>query len=147
VTVFYADTSALIRAYVADEPDHRELRALLLDGQAAVLTSELARIEFASAVMAAARAGRLGTPRDLLGRFDADCSEGGPIALVRLEAEILLPVARDLVVSYALRTLDAIHLAAALAEEPALPKGVDLIFVTRDRAQGHVARDLGLTVR
>lgn len=147
MTTFYADTSALIRAYFADEPDHPQLRALLLEGHAAVLTSELARIEFASAVMAAARAGRLGTPENLLQRFDSDCGDGGPIALVRLEAEALLAVARDLVVSHALRTLDAIHVAAALAELPALPEGEDLTFVTRDRAQAQAAADLGLPVR
>jgi predicted nucleic acid-binding protein len=146
VTSIYADTSALIRAYFADEPDHLELRALLLEGDAAVLTSELARVEFASAVMAAARSGRLPTGGDLLRRFDADCGDGGPIALVRLEAEALLPVARDLVTRHALRTLDAIHVAAALAEIPALPEGDDLIFVTRDRAQAQAAHDLGLSV-
>lgn len=146
MTSFYADTSALIRAYFADEPDHLELRALLLEGDAAVLTSELARIEFASAVMAAARAGRLDAPETVLHRFDADCSDGGPIAMVRLEAETLLPVARDLVVSHALRTLDAIHVAAALAEIPALPEGDDLVFVTRDHAQAQAAHDLRLSV-
>ncbi len=62
MTIFYADTSALVRALFVDEPDHVELRRLLLEGETPVVTSELTRVELASAVAAAAWTGRLQAP-------------------------------------------------------------------------------------
>ncbi len=62
VTIFYADTSALVRALFVDEPDHVELRRLLLEGETPVVTRELTRVELASAVAAAAWTGRLQAP-------------------------------------------------------------------------------------
>lgn len=59
MTLLYADTSALVRAYLADEPDHGSLRERLLEGDEPVVISELARIEMASVIRAAARGGRL----------------------------------------------------------------------------------------
>ena len=72
MSVLFADTSALVRAYLPDEPRHPELRKLLLDGDQPVVASELARIEFASAAHAAERAGGVDDRHDLLARFDAD---------------------------------------------------------------------------
>lgn len=147
MSLLYADTSALIRAYFTDEPDHAELRGLLLEGDEPVVTSELARVELASAVRAAARAGRLRRWRALLFRFDADCQEEGPIALLRLRAEAVLPTAHRLVLDHRLRTLDALHLAVALEECPALAGGEEVVFVTRDDDQSAAARALGFTLR
>lgn len=123
------------------------MRSLLLETNEPVVTSELARIEFASAVMAATRAGRLPTPRHLLDRFDADCADGGPIALLRLRPDVVLNTTFDLVVDHRLRTLDAIHLAVALIECPPLLAGAEMAFVTRDLAQADAARALGLLVQ
>ena len=44
MTVLYADTSAVLRAYFHDEPDHETLRDLLLQGADLVITSELTRL-------------------------------------------------------------------------------------------------------
>jgi predicted nucleic acid-binding protein len=147
VTLIYADTSALLRAYFVDEPDHAALRALLLEGEEPVVSSELARVEFAAAIGRVRKARRLRRWRDLLARFDADCQEEGPIALVRLRPDIVLPVAYRLVVEHALRTLDALHLAVALEEGPRLAGGGDMVFVTRDAEQAAAARAMGLVVR
>ena len=145
--MLYADTSALLRAYFADEPDHGLLRALLLEGEQAVITSEIARIEAASAIGAAARAGRLRRPSNLLARFDADCGEGGPLTLIALRSDRVFPTAHRFVVEHHLRTLDAIHLAVAVEEGRALAGSAGMVIVTRDDDQANAARNLGFEVR
>ena len=144
VTVLYADTSAVIRAYFVDEPEHPTLHELLLQGHEAVVTSEITRLELASAA-AAARAGRIGEAAAVLAAFDADCGAGGPISLLRLQPEDVLPRAVDLVQQQRLRTLDAIRVAVALSV-PHLLVEDDVTFVTRDQQQEAAATALGLRV-
>lgn len=146
MSVVYADTSALVRAYFADEDDHERLRASLLEGDDVVVTTELARIELASAVHAAARTGRVDQPSVILARFDADCQEEGPLTLLRLRPTVDLPAARRLLAEHALRTLDAIHLAVALHAARPLADGAAFALVTRDVRQAAAARALGLAV-
>ncbi len=146
MSLLYADTSALVRAYVVDEPDHDALRLRVLEGAEAVITSELTRVELASAVTAAARAGRVGAPQLILDRFDADCGDEGPLTLLRLDPDATLPVAYKLVREHRLRTLDAVHLAVALTDGRALAAGDSLVVVTRDDAQTEAARERGLDV-
>ena len=139
---------SLLRAYFADEPDHALLRATLLEGDEPVVTSELTRVEVASAVRGAATAGRLPRWRELLDRIDADCGEDGPVALLAVRPLVVLPAAHRLVLEHRLRTLDAIHLAVAVEECPELAgDGEGVTFVTRDSDQGTAATALGLTVR
>jgi hypothetical protein len=147
VSLLYADSSALLRAYFADEPDHAELRSLLLEGDQPVVTSELASVEIASAVRAAAHSSRRLRPAPLLARIEADCGPGGPVTLLRLRAETILPVARRLVLDHRLRTLDAIHLATALDDAQLLATDGHVVLVTRDGDQARAARALGLATR
>ncbi|HEX9824416.1 MAG TPA: type II toxin-antitoxin system VapC family toxin [Actinomycetota bacterium] len=147
MSLLYADTSALLRAYFADEREHSELRSMLLEGEEPVVSTEIARVELASAARAAARAGRFRRWKTLLARIDADCQEDGPIALLGLRPEIVLPTAYRLVVEHRLRTLDALHPAVALEECPALAGDEDVVFVTRDGDQASAAKKLGLPVR
>lgn len=107
-----------------------------------MVTSELARVEFTSAVTAAVRAGRLEDGRAILDRFDADCTEG-PVSLLALRPDIVLPAARRLVRRLALRTLDAIHLAVAVEDAAPLADG-QLVLVTRDHRQAAAAQELQL---
>lgn len=146
MSLIYADTSALLRAYFADEPDHAQLRAMLLEGDQPVVTTELARVELASAIRAAGEAGRLGGIRGLLARIDADCGEDGPVALIRLRPEVVLPRAYRLALEHRLRTLDALHLAVAIEECVALAEDGDILFVTRDEHQAEAASTLGMGV-
>lgn len=147
MTLLYADTSALVRAYLPDEPDHTELRAMLLEGRDAVVTSELAHLEVASAVRAAARTGRIRRWRDLLVQFDVDSGADGPILLLALRPEVILPTAHRLVLEHPLRTIDAVHLAVAIEECPQLVKDGEVAFLTRDADQAAAARRLGFTLR
>lgn len=144
MSLLYADTSALVRAYFVDEPEHEELRALLIDGREPVVTSEVSRVEFASAVTAAARGGRLVQARVVLDRFDADCGESGPLTLLRLDPESVLALAYRLVVDHRLRTLDAIHLAVALTDAVDLAAEEQVTVVTRDADQAAAVRAEGL---
>ncbi|CAN5745708.1 type II toxin-antitoxin system VapC family toxin [soil metagenome] len=146
MSTLYADTSAIVRAYLEDEADHSELRALLLDGLNAVITSELARVEFARAVTAAARAGRTAEKQALLDRFDLDCRLDGPIRMLTLDAQRILAGAFDLVLAHQVGTLDALHLATALTERGNLARVTEMAFVTRDEDQAAAARAEGLEV-
>jgi uncharacterized protein len=144
--IYYVDTSALIRAYFSGEPDHQRLRELLLEGDAPVVTSALTRVEFASAIAAAGRAGRLRRQRVLLDRFDADCRDGGPLTLLDFDAASVFPLARRFVRAHPVRTLDAIHLAVALTDARELAAGEPVSLVTRDKAQAAAAESLGLAL-
>jgi len=144
VSVLYADTSALVRAYLADEPDHAELAELLLSSDRAVVTSELTRLELASAVHSAARARRLSRPQVVLDRFDADCGEDGPLVLLRFDPALVLARAHGLIGRFPVRTLDALHLAVALTGAAELAAGEPVVLVSRDSAQQKAAAALGL---
>lgn len=141
----YADTSAVVGAYLADEPGHEELAATLFDGADPVVTSELTRVEFASAVAAAVRAGRLPEGTGLLERFDADCGDEGPLLMLRFDAAQVLPLGRRLVGVHRLRTLDALHLAVALTAAATVAD--EVVLLSRDARQAEAAAELGLAVR
>jgi uncharacterized protein len=146
LSTVFCDTSALLRAYLADEEDHEALAHLIFDGDEPIVASELARTELAAGLSRASRSGRLAstTVQSLLQAFDLDTSADGPIALVALEATPVLERARDLVLSYNLGTLDAIHLSAA----ERLGAGDDsVVFCSRDSRQLEAARLIGLRLR
>lgn len=143
--MIYADTSALGRIYFADEEDHNQLRLLLLDDGEQVVSSQLARLEIASAAARAERAGRLSAAGRIVAAFDAHCGAGGPFTLLRLQADRIFESAHELVVRHGLRALDAMHLAVALGDAGALAD-TRLLFVTRDAEQAAAARAEGLSV-
>jgi hypothetical protein len=116
----------------------------LLNGSDPVVTSELTRIELASAVHAAHRAGRLGEPGALLDVVDADCAESGPIALLRMQPEVVFGFAADLLARFPLRTLDALHLAVAQTTATQLSGGEPIALVSRDDRQRAAAEALGM---
>jgi uncharacterized protein len=147
VSILYADTSAVVRAYFLDEPDHDELRELLLEGDEPVVTSELTRIELAGAVITAFRTARIEGADDVLASFDVDCGDDGVITLLRLDPSTALPTAHRLVAEQVLRTLDAIHLAVALTDVTTLAAGEPVELVTRDKRQAAAAIALGVPVR
>jgi hypothetical protein len=140
--VLFADTSALARVYLEDEPDSDELRILLRESREAVMVSELVRVELARAVKNAERAGRIPDVSLVLLRIDADLA--GPISVVDLDAPAILPRARELVLSHRIATLDAIHLAVALEE--ARRSSDPVVFVTRDDDQAVAAKALGFAL-
>jgi predicted nucleic acid-binding protein len=143
VTRIYADSSVLVRAYLADEPGSDAARALLFGDGNGVVTSEIARLEFASAVTRAMRAHRIDAAGDYLAAFDVDCGSDGPITLLALRSEPVLTSAHHLVTKHGLRSLDALHLAVALDLRGTLSDG-ELTFATHDEEQAAAAVAEGL---
>jgi predicted nucleic acid-binding protein len=147
MSLLYADSSALLRAYFADEDEHLELRSLLLEAHEQVVTSEITRLELASAVRSAYSAGRVARSRDLLGRIEGDLADDGPISPIELRADVILPAAYRFILEHRLRLLDAIHLAVCVEDCPGISGGDEVVFVTRESDQAKAARALGLEVR
>lgn len=133
--VVYCDSSALVRAYLPDEPGHDVLSARLLDPDRAVVTSAVTEVEMVAAMHAAARRRRVDVPEAVLAEVVADLGPDGHIMLLDLEPRRVLPRARGLCERHRLRALDAIHLAAALIERDELAGEGELVFVTRDDDQ------------
>jgi predicted nucleic acid-binding protein len=147
MSLLYADSSALVGAYFTDEPDHAELRSLLLEQREPVVTSEITRLELASAVGAASAAGRISRATDFLARIDVDLADDGIISPIDLRADVIFPTAYRLILEHRLRPLDAIHIAVCAEDCPALAGDDEITFVTRDADQARAARAVGLEVR
>lgn len=145
MSLYYADTSALARAYLSDEDDHTALRQLLLESNAPVLTSALATVELIAAMAAAERAKRITDATVVIRQIDADTS-GDPVAVASLDPATVLPLARRLVETHPLFAVDAIHLAVALADAPSYASGQPVTLVTCDLRQRAAGRAEGLLV-
>jgi predicted nucleic acid-binding protein len=146
VTVLYVDTSALVTAYLRDEPEHDKFRKLLLEGDAPILSSDFTRIEFAGAMTAAKRTGRIPDPAAVLAHFDHLASPDGDLVLIPFNPDRVIPAAQRLVTeNYPVRTLDAIHIAVAM-HTAGLTGGEPITFVTRDQRQAEAAEANGFEV-
>jgi predicted nucleic acid-binding protein len=130
VPLFYADASALVKL-VYDEPETPPLRAFLDDAD--LVSCELVVTQVPRAVRRAAAHDPALPPAALGARADE-----------LLDAVALLPLDRGLLAAAgalaepALRALDAIHVAAAIALAP-----IDA-FVSYDERQSAAARLAGL---
>lgn len=139
--IAYVDSSVLARAYLADEAGHEEALALLADPSIAVVTGSWTRVEVSGALVRAARQGRA-DERGLLDVLDSDLA--GPVVVLTAAQEHVERHALELVRRYALRAMDAWHLAVAtIAIPPLLHPGEPKGFASRDAAQRNVAEALG----
>jgi predicted nucleic acid-binding protein len=137
VSLAYFDTSALVKNYVQEAGSTR-LRELL--GRYEFVSSAIAPIELHSAVRRRHRQGDISRRNynSILARVKQD----------RLFWRLVEPVphvltkAEEIVVSYDLRTLDAVHLASAIVIQDSI--GTPLPFVTADERQIAAARDCQL---
>ncbi|MFF1609940.1 type II toxin-antitoxin system VapC family toxin [Amycolatopsis sp. NPDC058278] len=147
MTVLYVDTSALVTAYLQDEPEHGKFRELLLEGADPIMSSDFTRIEFAGAMTAAKRIGRIPDPAAVLAHFDHLASPDGDLVLIPFNPGRVIPAARRLVTeNYPVRTLDAIHIAVAMHSTAELTDGGPVTFVTRDERQADAAKANGFEV-
>ena len=134
----YIDTSVLVKRYVS-EAGSDALDSFLVTAQPELMASELIRLELVSTFGRKCREGRF--PRTDLDKLqiqiDADLLSGR-IELVVLHRDILM---RALNLMRSLNqppaTLDAIHLASALAQR------VD-VFMTNDHQLSQAATEAGL---
>jgi predicted nucleic acid-binding protein len=130
VTLFYADSSALVKL-VREEPETSALRSFL--DRADIVSCELVLTELPRAIRRAVSH----DPRLPLESLVDQAGEIlGAIGLISLDRSLLL--AAGAFAEPALRTLDAIHLAAAVETSP-----LDA-FITYDERQAAAARLAGL---
>ena len=145
--MLYVDTSALVTAYLRDEPEHAKFRELLLEGDCPILSSDFIRIEFAGALTAAKRTGRIPDPAAVLAHFDHLASPHGDLVLIPFDPDRIIPAAQRLVTeNYPVRSLDAIHIAVAMHSTAELTAGGPVTFVTRDERQAEAAKANGFEV-
>lgn len=144
--IVYADSSVVVRSYLADESDHAEVRMLLNDPELTVITGSWTLIEVTGSLVRAANAHR-GDKEGLLASFERDINAAtGSIAVVNAEQAEIERIALELVRSGGLRSTDAWHLAcASLAFDELAEPGEERGFATRDAEQAAVAREMGFT--
>lgn len=134
----YLDTSALVKLLLRDEADSETVRGLI----AAMDVSFISRIaypEATAALAAARRAGRLTARAYPTALRDLDRAVGS-FRIVELHPS-LARAAGDVADRFALRALDAVHLASALALG-----GSDTVVVTWDRTLSSAASAAGLGI-
>jgi predicted nucleic acid-binding protein len=135
--VYYLDSSALVKL-LAREECSSELEALLAQPDAAAWSSVIAGVEVARALR------RVGRDTDADRAFDSTFAElvtpAVTVGLAPLTPDIAGTAAR-IAPTVLLRSLDAIHLATALAYRDDWRA-----FVTYDARQADAARALGLPV-
>jgi uncharacterized protein len=137
----YVDTSALAKWYL-DEPGADEFAAFM-QTTPQVLTSRLVLVEMRCLLARRRRAGDLSRDEELAtySLFTDQVAQG--YVSVRPVPDALYASARELIdrlAGIALRTLDALHLAAALAADARE-------LATADRVMGDAAQALGLRLR
>jgi uncharacterized protein len=134
--VIYLDASALVKLLMP-EPQTTALDAWLTDVGAEPVTSQLALTEVARAVV------RSGHPETVeqVARLGGLALRVGSRDIRALPATVEVFLAAGRLPPPKIRSLDAIHLATALALGPALRA-----LVTYDTRQADAARSLGLVV-
>ena len=136
--VAYFDTSALVKRYVVEEGSLHVRRLLRRHG---VISSAVFHVEIGSALRRRRTEGAVSDAilKRVLDRIWSDATSWRLVAVV----DQVLALARDRVLEYPLRSLDAIHLASA---ELVRREGIVLPFVTADVRQAAAARAVGLDV-
>jgi predicted nucleic acid-binding protein len=142
--IIYVDSSVLARAYLPDENGHDAANQLLY-GEDALVTSTWTLVEVTSALSRAARSHRAQLD-DLLAAFDSDTSVDGPVTLLRPDAVAVESRAIEIVRRYAIRSLDALHVAVAELAAMPLAAPETCGFASRDAAQAEVAGQLGFVL-
>jgi len=138
----FLDSSALIKLFHS-EAGTSSLRQLLLSADSAPYVSELARLEFYSALYRLRREKNIGR-RGLLAaleEFEADWSTYSVEPLGTLVTQESIALLKEFGEEFGLRTLDALHMATfvLLAED-------DWLFVVADQRLAQIVRSRGFQV-
>jgi uncharacterized protein len=134
----YLDTSALVKLLLRDEDDSESVRGVIAALDVSC-TSRIAYPEGRAALAAARRAGRLAPRAYPTALRDLDRAVGS-FRIVELHPA-LARAAGDIAERFALRALDSVHLASALALG-----GSDTVVVTWDRSLASAASAAGLGI-
>jgi uncharacterized protein len=136
--IAYLDTSALVKLLLRDE-EGGEVVESLIEAADTASTSRVAHPEARAALAAARRAERLTSREHAIARRDIDRAITS-LRIVEL-SPTLARAAGEVAERFALRALDAVHLASALALGPR-----DTIVVTWDRELAEAASVAGLGI-
>jgi uncharacterized protein len=134
----YLDTSALVKLLLRDEDDGGSARTLI-EAMDVSFTSRIAYPEARAALAAAQRAGRFAPWAYPSALRDLDRAVGS-FRIIEL-SPFLARAAGDVAERFALRALDAVHLASALALG-----GSATVVVTWDRTLASAAAAAGLGI-
>jgi predicted nucleic acid-binding protein len=143
--IVYADSSVLARAYLVDEPGHREARAMLDDPDVVLVTGSWTRVEVTGALVRAAKA-RRALRSELLRLWHDDMAPEGPITALSAPQNDIEVLALRIVTKHGIRAMDAWHVAVASLTVPELAAGEPFGFATRDSAQANVAGQYGFQI-
>jgi predicted nucleic acid-binding protein len=143
LSVYYLDTSALVKLYVREAGTEQMLRLADPAGGHAFALLGLARVEFRSAVRQRERAGDVerATADHLIGSMDEHLAS---FFLVQPVTDLVIQEAAALLDRHALRAYDAVQLAGCIMLRARL--GRHATFVCSDRQLTQAAADEGLTV-
>ena len=143
--ILFADTSALGSAYPGDEIDAEWIGNVLFEGSDPIVICELADVEFAGLPARAKSDGRIDEAgmTERLDAYNDHTADDGPIGVVPLTHATLVR-ARELVLRTSVRTLDALHLAAAGLLADASDDTV--MILTNDARQATAAEALGFAL-
>jgi predicted nucleic acid-binding protein len=136
----YADSSAVL-SWLFGEPEGPAVREVLAAADS-VLASDLTLVECDRTILRAHAAGRISEAQaaDLRGLLVATAAHWH---LLRLDAEVIERARRPFPAE-PIRTLDALHLASALAARSVLP---DLALLSLDERMRAAGRGLGFSLR
>ena len=137
----YVDTSVLLQRYI-EEAGAAESRRLLRRYR--VVSSAIAPVEATSALWRR-RAANDVADADLQAILRRLVDDRSHWELVDLTADVL-DRAEQVIQRTGVRTLDAVHLASALAVQAASGRGRTMQFITADARQREAAAGLGLQV-
>jgi len=147
VAEYFFDSSALVKAYVAEQGTHW-VRTILDDPQHSISISGLAEVEVISALTRRFNEGDL-TRSELDQACDELSQDCATFSIVDVTGQILEAAVRS-ARNYSLRAYDAVQLASAIAVRTALavPAGnvPDFTLVSADHALNDAARLDGLRV-
>jgi len=144
--ISYADPSAIVGTLLGDSRDLEGLRSRIIASDGAIVVSEIAVVEVASACMAAERGARITDGRAVIAKFQSWCAGGGRIRLLAMRDGSVFERAALITQEHRVYALNAIHLAVALQDVVPLAAGEPVRFLTRDATQAQAARALGFTV-
>jgi uncharacterized protein len=133
----YFDTSALVKRYVKEDGT---LHALRLIRRHRILTSAITPLETVSALSRRRNSGEL-AERDFLAILSTMRKDRTRWELVEI-SPLVLSQAEKLIQKTTLKTLDALHIASAIAFHAA--SGISIPFITWDKRQRTAAEQLQL---
>ncbi len=135
MSVYFVDTSVLVKRYLDEIGSAWTQSWIIPDAGNTVIVSEIVLTEMRSVLARRVREGlNSGVAHSAKLAFSLHIRREYKVITVSREG---LLTAGDLTEKYPLRTLDAIHLAAAIHARSAL--ALPIIFVTADKQQRHAA--------